>query len=286
MVLADGRIVTTDPGKAPDLFWAIRGGGGNFGVVTSMRVGLHQPRELLGGSIIYPWEQASTVLRRYADIAASMPDELGVNMAMMRGADGRPALLLAPLWNGERQRGEHAMAVLQNLGTPQMAHVGPTTYANMLAQFDPFMVPGRHWAIRTRWLPEFGAGAIAAMLAAVSAMTSPISAIGIHHFHGAGTRVPPDATAFGLRRPHFLVEIIAGWEPAGDDGSAHRRWGDELWRNLGPFALPGGYANLLGPDEREQAADAYGGNAARLLAVKRRVDPDGVFSSAIPLPQH
>jgi FAD/FMN-containing dehydrogenase len=95
----------------------------------------------------------------------------------------------------------------------------------------------------------------------------------------------PDGTAFGPRREHFMIEIVAGWKPDGDDGAAHRRWAQDLWQSLAPFALPGGYANLLGPDDREQAAGAYGGNAARLRVLKRRFDPDGVFASAIPLPE-
>ena len=290
VVLADGRRVMAGPDEAPDLFWAIRGGGGNYGVVTAMRIRLHQPQDVLGGAIVFPWDEASPVLRRLADIAPQMPDELGMNLAMMHGPDGRPALMLAPLWNGKRadgkrSDGERAMAELQGLGAPQMVNVGPTSYADMIAQFDPFMEPGRHWALRTRWLPELDADAVAVMLAAVSAMTSPASLVGLHHFHGAAARVPSDATAFGLRRPHYLVEIIASWEPA-DDGSAHRRWADELCRDLGPFALPGGYANLLGPEHREQVADAYGGNGDKLLAVKRRFDPNGVFSSAIPLPHN
>ena len=97
-------------------------------------------------------------------------------------------------------------------------------------------------------------------------------------------RVAPDATAFGLRREHVMAEIIAAWKPGQNDGAAHRAWARDLWQDIAPFALPGGYANLLGPDDRAQAADAYGGNAARLLAAKRRYDPDGAFASAIPLP--
>ena len=92
-------------------------------------------------------------------------------------------------------------------------------------------------------------------------------------------------TAFGLRSEHIMVEIVAGWRPDGDDGAAHRRWAYDLWQSLAPSALPGGYANLLGPDNREQARGAYGSNGARLQALKRRFDPDGVFTSAIPLPQ-
>ena len=105
-----------------------------------------------------------------------------------------------------------------------------------------------------------------------------------HHFHGAATRIPADATAFGVRREHFMVEIIAGWEPDGSNGAAHRQWAQDLWESLTPFALPGGYANLLAPDDREQVRDAYGSNSVRLRRLKCRFDPGGMFASAIPLP--
>ena len=287
VVLADGRRVTTGPDQEPDLFWALRGGGGNFGVVTAMRVRLHEGRNMLAGSIVYPWGRAEALLRRYARFATAMPDELGVLVFMASGPDGEPAVQLTPLWNGDEHRGEQVMRDLQALGTQHMAQVGPATYPDMLAPFDAWVdaADGCHWEMRTRWLPELTPGAIAAMVAAVSRKTSPHAAVGFHHVHGAATRVAPDATAFGLRREHFMVEIIAGWEPKGDNGAAHRRWARDLWQDLAPFALPGGYANLLGPDDREQAAHAYGGNAARLRALKRRYDPDGVFASAIPLPE-
>ena len=285
VVLADGRRVWTDAREEPDLLWALRGGGGNFGAVTAMRLRLHEGRDMLAGSIVYPWGETDAVLRRYAAFAATMPDALGVSAAMMSGLDGQPAIMLIPLWNGGKRQGQRIMDVLQALGTPRLTQVGPATYPGMLAQFDPHVADdGRHWEARTRWLPALAPGAIAAITAAVARKASPYSAVNWHHVHGAATRVAPDATAFGMRREHFMVEIIAAWTPDGDDGAAHRRWAEALWRDLAPFALPGGYANLLGPDEREQATHAYGGNAARLRALKRRYDPDGVFSSAISLP--
>jgi len=205
---------------------------------------------------------------------------------MMSGPDGQPAVMLIPLWNGDRRKGERAMGDLQNLGTPQLAQVGPITYTDMLAPFDAWLAEadGNHWEIRTRWLPELTAGAAAAMVEAVSSKPSPYATVNWHHLHGAATRIAPEASAFGMRREHFMVEIIAGWKPDGGGGAVHRKWAHDLWLSLAPFALPGGYANLLGPDDREQAAAAYGGNAARLRTRKRRFDPDGVFASAIPLP--
>jgi FAD/FMN-containing dehydrogenase len=289
VVLADGRRVTTGPDKEPALFWAIRGGGGNFGVITSLQIQLHERRDMLAGAIVYPWSEAGPVLRRYATFAATMPDELNVTVMMASRPDGQPELTLMPLWNGDRYQGEGIMGDLQALGTPQRAQFGPTTYSETLAPFDARVAKanGCHWEIRTRWLPALTPGAIDAITAAVARKTSPHCGVAWHHFHGAATRIPAETIAFGLRQEHFMVEIIAGWKPDGSNGMAHRQWAQDLWESLAPFALPGGYANLLGPHDREQAKDAYGANGARLRALKRRFDPDGVFTSAIPLPgQH
>jgi hypothetical protein len=163
------------------------------------------------------------------------------------------------------------------------------TYTEMLAPIDARMAKADrcHWEIRTRWLPVLTPGAVDAITTAVARKTSPHSRVVLHHFHGAATRIPAEAIAFGLRQEHLMVEIIAGWEPDGSNGAAHRQWARDLWESLAPFALPGGYANLLGPHDREQAKDAYGANGTRLKALKRRFDPDSVFTSAIPLPdQH
>jgi FAD/FMN-containing dehydrogenase len=279
--------VTTGPDAEPDLSWALRGGGGNFVVVTSLRVRLRPARDMLAGSIIYNWNEAGAVLRRYAAFAATAPDELGVAVGVMSGPDGEPVVMVVPLWNGERCQGERAMEDVQAFGTSQSALVGPATYADLLAQFDAWVeaADGHHWEIRTRWLPELTAGAADAIIAAKARAASPHCSVFWHHFHGAATRIAPDGAAFGLRREHFMVEIVAGWKPDGDDGTAHRRWAQDLWESLAPFALPGGYANLLAPHDREQARDAYGSNGGRLRSLKRRFDPDGVFASAMPLPE-
>jgi FAD/FMN-containing dehydrogenase len=286
VVLADGRRVTTGPDEEPELFWAIRGGGGNFGVVTSLRVQLHETRHMLSGLIVYPWSEAEAVLRRYAAFAATMPDELGVPVSMASGPDGQPAITLVPLWNGDKLQGERAMDQLQALGKPQFAQVGPMSYGDVLAQVDEWVTAadGCHWETRTRSLPALTPGAVDAVISAVAGKTSSHSAVVWHHFHGAATRIPAEATAFGLRQEHFMLEIVAAWEPDGSSGAAHRQWAQVLWESLAPFALPGGYANFLAPRDREQVRDAYGGNGSRLRALKHRFDPDGVFASAIPLP--
>lgn len=284
VVLADGQVVTAGDSQTVDLFWALRGGGGNFGVVTSMRIRLHETRELLGGVIIFSWADVLPVLRGYAEIMSSAPAELAA-AAVMSVVDGRPVIVLAPTWSGDRSTGLEVLSRLQQLGSPVVTKIGPMTCREMLTGGEGQFPNGRHYAIQTRWLRDLTPDAITMLIAGYEARTSPFATVVLHHFHGAGTRIAPDATAFGMREEHFTVLIYEGWERSADDSAAApRTWASGLNSQLAPLALPGGYANLLGPDAHDQIQAAYGGNARRLIELKRRFDPKNVFSSAIPLP--
>ena len=281
VVLADGRIVIADATHEPDLFWALRGGGGNFGVVTSMLVRLHPVNKLIGGLIVFPWSQAAAVWRGLREVLATAPDELTVQSGLLPGPNGQPTFFLAPAWSGDLAVGRQAIDALMKLGKPLATQVAPMTYGEMLGQWDAQVVGGLHWAVRTRTLSGFTPETIGALVEAGRTRTSERSLLAIHHCHGASARVPSDETAFANRREHFMVEIVAGWQPG--DGAAHCAWADAISAALAPYALPGGYPNLLGPDDHEQIANAYGDNAIRLLAAKTHYAPDGVFT-AIPLP--
>jgi hypothetical protein len=281
VVLADGRIVTTDATTEPELFWALRGGGGNFGAVTSIRLRLHPVDRLIGGLIMFPWAQAGAVLRGLREVLATAPDELTVQSGMLPDPDGDPVAFLAPVWSGDLAVGQPVVDALSKLGTPVATQVGPMTYVDLLGLFDASIVGGLHWAIRTRSVAAYTPGVMDAIVEAGDSRTSPLTLMPIHHFHGASTRVASDGTAFANRSEHFMVEIVAGWEPG--DGTVHRAWADKVSAALAPHALPGGYPNLLGPDDDEQIANAYGNNAIRLHAAKESYDPDGGFT-AIPLP--
>ena len=285
VVLADGRLVDCNEHENPDLFWALRGGGGNFGVVASMRVRLHPIRQMLAGMILFPWSEAESVFRGYAEAIANAPDELSAVIGGLSTPDGSPVVFVAPVWSGEIGQGERFIARLKQLGTPIMTQVGPMTYGERLGMFETAAPVGRHYASQTRSMAALTPEAISALVAAGQRRSSPFSGIIIQHFRGAATRVPLPATAFGLRKEHFMVEIIAAWQPTEeDDGERHRQWARNLSENLAPHALPGGYANMLGPDDQEQIAQAYGSNSRRLQRVKRLFDPEGVFSSALSLP--
>lgn len=281
VVQADGRIVAADWTENPELLWALRGGGGNFGVVTSMRVRLHRLERVIGGMITFPWSQAATVWRGLDEVLLSAPDELTVQSGLASGPDGGPAIYLALAWSGDLRSGEAAIDALTKLGAPLGVQVAPMNCVEMLRLFDEWTVRGKNWVIRTRTVAAYTSEVIEALLDAGRRRTSPQSAIPIHNFHGASTRFAPDDAAFANRRRHFVIEIIAGWEHG--DGGAHRAWADTVSAALAPHAMPGGYPNLLGPDDHEQISNAYGDNAVRLAAAKKRFDPLGVFT-AIPLP--
>lgn len=285
VVLADGRMVTADAAENSDLFWALRGGGGNFGVVTSMRLRLHTVGTIMCGTILFPWADAGSVLQGYAAIMPSAPDELAVSVVMSVGPNGNPVLVVAPTWSGDPAAAPEIMQRLQRFGTPIMSKIEPMTVGEILAVLSTQLPGGRHYAVATRWIGDLSADVISTLMTAYEARTSPLSRVIVHHFHGPGSRVPSDATAFGMRQEHFTVLTYSAWEEADvARAPSHRTWASDLSSGLVPLALPGGYANLLGPDNADQIQAAYGANGPRLRDIKTKFDPANVFSSALPLP--
>ena len=284
VVLADGTVVKASEQENPELFWAIRGGGGNFGVVTSLYVQLHKAKPLLTGLIQFKGSDAQQVFEAHNELMKTAPNQLAVSAGMMHGQDGQPIVFLMPFWFGNQQEGEQYMKTMQAFATPLQVQVGAMTYSEMLDFQSSFIPDGFHWAIQTRWLPLLESDQIQTFSEALRQSPSPYSFINIHHFHGAPTAVDSHATPFPLRKPHFMVEIIACWEAKDAQRSQqHQQWASKLSEALKPKAYLGGYINLLGPAETEQINHAYGDNKTRLQKAKRTYDPDGVFNGiAIP----
>jgi len=291
VVLADGNVVVASLTSEPDLFWALRGGGGNLGVVTQLGLVLHPVTEVLTARALYPWGAAEDVVRAFGQYLAQAPDELAATLALVMSPSG-PAVGITACWNGDFAQGADAVGPLTRLAEPLTAGVQPMSLADrapreepasassLFSVFEPNAVPGRRYAQQTRWLSDLG-GATAALLAAAEARTSPLSAIAIQSFHGFPTRVPADATAFGIRERHYLVSILAAWEHTPDQ--IHAQWARDTSAALAPFAFPGGYANLLGPAETEQLSQVYGAGLTRLRATKRAYDPEERFTASGPI---
>ncbi|GAA0919368.1 MULTISPECIES: FAD-dependent oxidoreductase [Streptomyces violaceusniger group] len=286
VVLADGSVVWTDAEHEPDLFWALRGGGGNFGVVTSMEIRLHAVPAVVTGMVLYSLRQAQKVFARLEDVLSDCPDALTVQTGVINGPQGKPMAMLWPTWSGEPVVGTDPAGPVQRLtrlGTAAVAEFETGSFAAAIAARDTMFPDGRYVTIRTRSLPRHTPEVVDALVQGAKAMTSPLSAFSLHHFHGAASRVPWSETAFALRKPHMMAEVIAVWTPEKDSGR-HAVWADAASAALEPHAFAGGYANVLGPEATDQIPYVYGGNTARLLAIKETVDPDGVFQG-IPLPQ-
>jgi FAD/FMN-containing dehydrogenase len=286
VVLADGRITTAEHDREEELFWALRGGGGNFGVVTAMRIHLHNLPNVLSGMLVYPFSEAKQVLKGCIEIVASTPESLTIQLGFVVGPDGAPVILIVPTWCGPSGQGEAQVAPLLKLGTTLENTLDAVRYGASLATFDPYVINGQRALIETCWLPALDNRNIDVFIDAMATVVSPGCAIFTHEFKGEATRVAPEATAFGLRRGHLLVEIITTFGDQSDpvEEQRHQRWARATRAAFDAVALPGGYPNMLAGTDVERATQSFGRNAERLIRAKRHYDPDNVFCSAIPLP--
>ena len=286
VVLADGRTVTASLNNEQELFWALRGGGGNFGVVTSMRHRTHYLPSVHSGMLLFPFAEARAVLEACIDIMATAPEELAIQLGLVGGPDGLPLVMVVPTWCGPPAQGEARLAPFLGLGTLVVSTLVATSYGSSLEKFDPFFATGQRVFMATCWLPTLDRQAIDVFIRAMATAASPGCAIITHVFRGAASRVPVATTAFGLRRDHVLVEILASFTDRSEPRDEHwnRRWTQATLRAFDGITLPGGYPNLLAKDEVERAVKSYGVNAGRLIRAKQHYDPDNIFNSTIPLP--
>ena len=280
IVLADGQMLTASETEHRDLFWALKGGGGNFGVVVSMRVRLYDAHTVLSALLLFPMSHAGPVLQYYNECARSAPDELSLITGIVPAAGAGHAVTVALTWCGDIETGERFFADLQPAGKPFSAQVQRMKYKDLLSVFDTFVIQDHYNDMKTRWLPDLTAKALSIILKAAAEMTSPLSTVSLQYFYGAPARVPLHSTAFGLRQPHILVLITSTWRPEDDKSSAiHQKWSKDLCDDLAAQALPGGYANVLTPKEPDQVLFAHGENLAELQRVKDSFDPERIFTS-------
>jgi FAD/FMN-containing dehydrogenase len=282
VVTADGNLVTASATEDAALLWGLRGGGGNFGVVVSLEYRLHPLTRVLSGWLLYPLAQAREVLHFYSEFIKTAPDELTILAGFFTLPEGIPVLFLSPTYCGSLEEGEQVLKPLRAFGKPLADQIQPTPYEILIDAINPLVPKGRCYFMQTQSLEALRTETIDAFVELAQQFSSPFSAITIHHFHGAASRVAVSQTAFALRQDHLMVEISAAWEllPANDD-QRHIQWAQEGSRALAPYALKGGYINLLGESEQDRVPLALGSNYERLLDLKRAYDPDDVFHSTI-----
>jgi FAD/FMN-containing dehydrogenase len=272
VVLADGRLVTASTDQNPDLFWALRGGAGNFGVVTSFRFRAHPIREVVAGRLVYALRKAPAVMRGYRDFAPSAPDEITCSLTF--AADqGAPALILNVVYVGDAAAAAPVLHALRSIATPDLDTIAPVSYHQfqLASPGPPAGFPSTTRGAFLAALPDEMIDAVTALAAEVP----PAAEFEMNHLHGAVSRVPLAATAFPLRQPGFDCFAIAGW-PVPALREAAVNWVQRLFEVLRPHASVA-YINLLSDDEGERVATAYGPQYARLAALKRKYDPANLF---------
>jgi FAD/FMN-containing dehydrogenase len=284
VVTEDGRRLQADEDEHPDLFWAVRGAGANFGIATSLRFRLHEVGpEVLAGQIIYPFENAGELLRSFRDFMADAPDEFQCYPFMFRippidlfpeRFHGQPALdfVLCHL----RADAADFVRPLRELGETILEVVGPLAYTAVQQSFDANLPKGQRYDSKAHYLDELSDAAIDTMAENVPDMQGGFTAAYLEPLGGAIGRVTPSATAFPERTASYSFHIIGGWtDPAEDD--AVMTWARALHGAMAAHATGGVYVNLLGEDEDDRVPAAYGHNYRRLVEIKTRWDPDNLF---------
>jgi hypothetical protein len=290
VVTTDGRILIASANEHADLYWGLRGGGGNFGVVVSLEYRLHPIPTVVSGLLLYPFDRAKDVFRHYGEFIKYAPDELTVQSGFIQMPDGSPALFLSPTYCGSPDEAERILQPLRAFAKPLADQIQPVAYDALIHSIDALAPKGRRYFIQTQSLDGLIPETIEALVEQAQQFSSPLSLLSFHHFHGAASRVAVSETAFGLRQDHLMVEIIAAWEQqSAEEDRKHVQWAQRGSQALAPYALQGGYVNLLDVTEEGRVPLSFGPNYERLLDLKRTYDSGDVFRSTIghipPLPQ-
>lgn len=280
LVTADGRLLTVTPGEHGDLLWALRGGGGNFGVATSLEYRLHPVGPVFGGVLIHRFEAARDLLRLYRDFTATTPPELACFPVLTSSSEGAPVAVIAVCYSGPSEAGERALRPLRAFGSPLMDGIGPMRYTALQSMLDGFYPPGllNHW--KSGFLTELSDEAIDTMITYSADRPSPMCHMAIEELGGAVSRIDAEETAFAHRdrRYNFLCLGMCA-DPAEVEGCI--RWSRGFWEAMQPFSSGGVYVNYLGAESEEgegRVRAAYGAaKYERLSALKARYDPTNLF---------
>jgi FAD/FMN-containing dehydrogenase len=286
VVCADGEVRVASATQNADLFWAIRGGGGNFGVVSSFEFALHKVGpEVLSGLIVHPLADARALLQSYREICARAPDDLTIWTVMRQAPPlpfipekwhGKEVLIFAACYAGDMKEGEKALAELRALGQPIADVIGPHPYAGWQQAFDPLLTPGARNYWKSNDFLKLTDEVIDIALAAVAALPDPQSEVFFAHLGGAMTRVDAAATPFPQRKRHFVMNVHTRWtDPAKD--KACIAWARDLFTRTAPQAAGSVYVNFMPSDDDGRMAEAYGPNIDKLRKIKAKYDAKNLF---------
>jgi FAD/FMN-containing dehydrogenase len=286
VVTADGALVQASAVENPDLFWAVRGGGGNFGVVTSFEFKLHPVGpDLVSGLIVHPFARARELLTGYREIAAAAPDELSIWVVLRKApplpflpaeVHGKEILVFAVCYAGEPANAEKALVRLRALGEPIADVIGVQPYAAWQMAFDPLLTPGAFNYWKSHNFTALSDGLLDTLVDYVGTLPTEECEIFIGQVGGASSRIGADATAYPHRDANFVMNVHTRWRERGDERAAIK-WAREFFAATAPHATGGVYVNFMSEDETERVPGAYGSNYVRLAALKAKYDPGNLF---------
>jgi FAD/FMN-containing dehydrogenase len=289
VVLADGRFVRASADSHPDLFWALRGGGGNFGVVTSFTFRCHPVGEqgvIIGGPVMYALDDVEDMFRWYRDLLPTLPEELNGWIGVTTVPPGPPfpehlwsATVGVIVWcyTGPHDRADEVLAPIREFGDPVLVGLAPMPYAALQTAFDPLVPAGLQWYWKADFYEQITDQAVAIHRRYAGTLPTPLSTMHMYPISGAAARVPEDATAFAYRNGGW-AGVIAGIDPEPANLPAASAWAQSYWEELHATSAGGAYVNFMADDEpRERVRAAYRGNYDRLVQIKRQYDPTNLF---------
>jgi FAD/FMN-containing dehydrogenase len=285
VVLADGRFLTASANENADLFWAVRGGGGNFGVVTSFEYRLHSVGTVFGGPMLWPMERAPALLRFWRDFILTAPEDINGWFAFMTVPPAPPfpeALFLRKMcgicwcYGGPLEQAEARFAPVRAFGAPAIDFTGPIPFPALQSLFDALFVPGLHWYWKADFFKDLNDEAIALHVEHGAKLPTAMSTMHLYPINGAVQRVGPNDTAFSFRDANF-AEVIVGVDPDPANSQRMIAWARDYWQALHPYSAGGAYVNMIMDEGEDQVRAAYRGNYDRLRAVKNSYDPKNLF---------
>jgi FAD/FMN-containing dehydrogenase len=277
VVTADGQFLTTNTHENEDLFWGVRGGGGNFGIVTSLEYQLYERGPVLAGAVFHPAAKAQDVLSFFREFSQDLPDELVIQCGSFTTPDNARVFAIAACYCGDLADGEKLLKPLRKFGPPLADAISVMSYVQLQSMFDPFFPPGRHTYVKSNFLRELSDDAVRTITEFAGKSPSPYSfAPFVEHWHGAATRVDVAETAFPHRTHSYNLMFWSNWEsPA--EAEANIRWTRTAWESLQPFLIEGSYVNYVSDEGDSFARAAYGPNYERLVRLKDKYDPKNFF---------
>lgn len=277
VVTADGHHVTATETENADLFWGLRGGGGNFGIATSFEFRLHKiGTEVMRGAAAYPLAQADKVLRFFRDYAAAVPDEVTVGAAFFTDKDNGPMISMSACHIAPLDDADRVLRPLTTFGIPKSARIETLPYTRIQAEADAVFPHGQCYYWKSHFITDLPDAAIPCLINCFENAPGPKALLSFQQYGGAISRIGPTETAFGNRDAQFDFVPVGMWQDP-SEADAYRAWVRETWAAMAPFASRGVYLNNLGEDSEERIKDAVGPNYDRLVALKNRYDPTNFF---------